>query len=62
MIVNNIKRLCEEKKISVADMAAEVGLGENTIYKWVKSSPSVTNIKKVADFFGCTVDELLKEE
>ena len=62
MIISNIKRLCAANKITINDLEAAVGLGENTIYKWAKSSPSVANLKLVADYFGCTVDELLKEE
>jgi len=61
LIVNNIKRMCSEKGISLADVEQAVGLGKNTIYKWSTSSPSVSNLKLVADHLGCTVDQLLKE-
>ena len=62
MIVNNIKRLCADRKTKISELEVAVGLGKNTIYKWAESSPSVANLKLVADYFGCTVDELLKEE
>ena len=62
MIVCNIKRLCKEKNTTIFALEKAVGLGENTVYKWAKSSPSVEKLKKVADYFGVTVDELLKEE
>lgn len=62
MIIKNIKRLCAAKGISINELEAAIGLGENTIYKWAKNSPSVANLKRVADYLGCTVDELLKEE
>ena len=62
MIIENIKRLCAANKIKISELESTVGLGKNTIYKWSESSPSVANLKLVADYFGCTVDELLKEE
>ena len=62
MIIENIKRLCADRKTKINELEAAVGLGKNTIYKWAESSPSVANLKLVADYFGCTVDELLREE
>ena len=62
MIFKNIEAKCREKGISVSALEKSVGLGNATIKGWSESSPKVENLKKVADFFGCTVDELLKEE
>lgn len=62
MIYQNVVRLCKEKGISIAKLERETGMGNGTIGRWEKSSPNVDNVKKVADFFGCTVDELLTEE
>lgn len=62
MIFRNIEEKCKEKGISVSALEKSVGLGNATIKGWSESSPKVENLKKVADFFGCTVDELLKEE
>lgn len=61
MIVDNIKRLCNERKIKINELESIVGLGKNTIYKWGESSPSVNKLQLVADFFGCTLDDLVKE-
>ena len=57
----NIVRLCKESGISIAKLERETGLGNGTIGKWEKASPNVENVKKVADFFGVTVDSLLAE-
>ncbi len=62
MIFNAIERRCKEKGISLSALEKAVGLGNATIKGWSGSSPKVDNLKKVADYFGCTVDELLKEE
>lgn len=62
MIYKQVIRLCAERKISVAKLERETGIGNGTIGRWSKSSPSVENAKKVAKFFGVTLDELIKEE
>lgn len=59
MIYENISKLCKKKGISIAKLERETGIGNGTIGRWGKSAPTVDNIKKVADYFGCTVDELL---
>lgn len=33
--------------------------GNGTVRGWKASSPSVENLKKVADYFNITVDELI---
>lgn len=64
MLYENIKRLCAEKGISIWALEKEIGIGNGVIGKWgIKgSSPRLETVKAVADYFGCTVDELLKEE
>lgn len=62
MIFGNICKLCDSKGISIAKLERELMFGNATIRGWDTSSPRVENIKKVADYFGCTVDDLLKEE
>lgn len=59
LILGNILRLCKERGISVARLERELGFGNATIRGWRSSSPNVDNLKKVADFFGVTVDSLI---
>lgn len=59
MIYKNIVKLCKDRRISIAKLEKEVGLGNGTIGRWEKSSPNVDNAKKVADFFGVTIDSLM---
>lgn len=37
-------------------------LGNGTIRRWDKNSPSLDKVKRVASFFGVTLDELTREE
>ena len=61
MIVDNIARLCKERGVSFARLERETGMGNGVIARWDTSSPTVANIKAVADYFGVTVDDLLKK-
>lgn len=61
LILDNIQKLCKERGISVARLERELGFGNATIRGWGSSSPNVDNLKKVADFFGVTVDSLISD-
>lgn len=61
MIVANIQRLCKSKDMTLADLSRAVNIGNGVIARWDDSSPQVKNLAKVADFFGVTVDELIRE-
>lgn len=57
-----IKALCAAKGISIQKLERALGFGNGTISRWDINRPSVDKVKLVADYFGCTVDELLREE
>jgi transcriptional regulator with XRE-family HTH domain len=59
VIYKNILALCKERNITISKLEKEVGLGNGTIGRWERVSPTVENAKKVADFFGVTVDSLM---
>lgn len=62
MIYEKIAALCKERSISISRLEKEVGIGNGTIGRWSISSPTVENLKKVADYFGVSVDRLLAED
>ena len=59
MLYESILRLCEKNGITVAQLERELKLSNATIRRWRTASPTITNVIKVADFFGITVDELV---
>ena len=61
MILKNIIRLCKDKGITIAKLERETGISNGTIARWEKSSPVIDNVKAVADYFGVTLDDLMKE-
>ena len=61
MLLDNVRRLCDQRDISIWALEKAIGVGNGTIGKWDTCSPRVETIKKVADYFGVTVDELLSK-
>ncbi|MBQ1684679.1 MAG: helix-turn-helix transcriptional regulator [Clostridia bacterium] len=62
MILENIKHLCEQQGINISRLERELGFGNATIRGWENSSPSVVKLKKVADYFGVTIESLITNE
>lgn len=62
MIYENVLKKCGERNISVHKLEKSAGLGNATVRGWKHSNPKIDKVKLVADFFGCTIDELLREE
>jgi transcriptional regulator with XRE-family HTH domain len=57
-IYERVSLLCEEKKISKRQLAIACGMDASAISKWRTKIPTVNNVKKVADYFGVSVDWL----
>lgn len=60
-IFGNIKRLCEERKITISELEKAVKVGNGTISKWDRHYPGIDKLMRVADFLGVTGDYLLEE-
>lgn len=61
-IVERIKKLAQEKRLSIRqiEIAAEVSNG--AIARWDEKLPSVDKVYRVANVLGCTVDDLIRED
>lgn len=60
MIYENIMALCKERNISVRTLERETGLGNGVIAGWKQKHPRVDRLLAVADYFGVTLDELVR--
>ena len=59
----NLCDLMQSRGISSYKLAKEVGVHVSTVTNWKGgSNPKIEHVKKVADYFGVTVDELLSEK
>lgn len=61
MLFENVERICKARGISIARLERETGLGNATVRGWKNSTPSVANLKRVADYLGVDMDELLSD-
>lgn len=61
MIYDQILILCGKSGISIARLERETGLGNGTVRRWKKGDASVEKVKRVADYFGVSVDSLLSQ-
>lgn len=61
-MLENIKRLCKARNLSISALEELAGVSKNALYRWDQSKPSVDKVARVASVLGVTVDELLCEE
>lgn len=61
-MLKKIQQLCREQKKTIRDLEQKCGIGSRSIYHWDESMPSVDKVKRVADYLGVTVDELISEK
>ena len=58
-------QLCEQNGVSPSRAAIEAGLSKSTVTKWKTtpdSEPTGTAIKKLSEYFGISISELLGED
>ena len=62
MIYEKIAKMCAEKEISIYFLERTLHFGNGTIKGWKTTNPRVDLLKKVCDYFGITLDDMMKEE
>lgn len=60
MLLDSINYLCELNLTNYSQLEKELGFGNGTIRKWSVSSPGVDKLLKLANYFGVSVDYILK--
>lgn len=61
-LFGRIKTMCKINRITVARLCKEIGIPQSTLAKWDMSEPGVWRLKKVADYFGIGIDDLISTE
>lgn len=59
MIFEKISELCRRKEITISALETELGFGNGTIKAWKRSTPTISKLKAVADYFGVKIDDLI---
>ena len=62
VIYKRIVELCADKGISIYALERTLGLGNGTICGWKETNPRVDLLKKVCDYFGITLDEMMSPD
>lgn len=57
-----IKNLCKDRGISLNKLEENLGFGKGYLSKLNSSTPNVTKIKQIADYFGVSVDWIMTGE
>ena len=63
MFWKNLVSICNEQNTSPTAVVNELGIAVGSVTRWKNGSvPRDTTLKMIADYFGVTVEDLLKEE
>lgn len=57
-----IQLLCKQNKVSMNKLETDLEFGKGYISKLGKSTPNVTKLRKIADYFGVSLDYLIYDE
>ncbi len=60
MILKKVEELAQKNEISITYLEKKLSFGNGTIRNWDKCSPSVEKLKKVADYFGVSIEYFLE--
>lgn len=61
MLYDNVKRLCDEHKISVSALERTLEFPRSSICKWNENEPGITKVQKVAKYLGVPIEKLLED-
>ena len=59
-----LNKLIKDNRYKIKDIAEVCGVTPAAVTHWLDGSckPSIDNLKKLSNFFGVTVDELIRED
>jgi hypothetical protein len=58
LLYTKIKKICDERGISVRKLESDLEFSCGSVCKWNDNIPSFDKVTKVADYLGVTLDEL----
>ena len=62
LLFDRVRCLCEEKGVTISGLEKICGLSNATIRRWNVVDPSISNVARVADEFGVSIDYLMGRE
>ncbi len=61
-IYEKVTQICEERHIKMREVERQTHMGHATIAKWKDHSPTIKNVRKIADYLGVDICELIGDE
>ncbi len=62
ILYDNVKKLCDQKNITISKLENILSFGNGTIHKWGYVQPSIDKVKKVAVYFGIGLDTIYSDD
>ena len=64
MFITKLKSLMKERKVTNKQLSLDIGIGINQVKYWEKNGniPNGDVLKKIAEYFGVTVSDLIEEK
>jgi transcriptional regulator with XRE-family HTH domain len=58
---NNLRQLMKENEVNQVKLSADINISQSAISAWLsdKKEPSISSLWLLADYFNCSVDELI---
>lgn len=58
ILIENIRKLCQEHKVSVSQLEKDLYMSPGLISRWSKNTPTLDRIVDIAEYFGVTLDAI----
>ena len=62
MIYNNVKKICEERKIPISQLERDLEFPRSSVCKWNENEPGITKVQKVASYLKVPIEQLLVDD
>lgn len=58
-----LKQLRENNNLTLRELAEDIGIGRSTLgeYENAETDPSLSHLRRIADYFGVSIDQLAGE-
>lgn len=58
--IEGVKQVAREKGLNLADIATQLHITANTLYRSLKGDPKLSTLQKVANILHCSVSEIIE--
>ena len=59
---DKVKKLAEDRNLTIMAVEKEAGLGNGVIGGWRDGYPRIESLRKVAGFFGVSIEEIIGDK